>query len=261
MEWSKLKNIILIILLITDLFLLGLVGLREWNASRSNARAREDAVQVMQRNGIRIEESILAQDTTASVATFSREREGEAALLTPLLGEVTSTAIGGGQYLYTGEKGYAWLQSRGEFEVTLAQDSYPLSGERADHARQLLSLMGFEGTLLQEEGSPTDGSVTLLQLWQGRPVTNCTATVIYEGGQAVSLSGTRLSGTPVSAGEVQLSAVTGLLRFAETGPDCKEIYSMQPGYQLTASLSDPSALTPVWHFITDTGSYTLNILS
>lgn len=265
MEWPKLKNIILIILLITNGFLLALVGFRSWNAAQCEAQAREDALQVLLQNGIRMDAASLPRDQTLSVCTVTREQEKEAALLAPLLGEVSAADLGGGQYLYTGEKGAAKLRARGEFEIQLTAGAFPQEGELTEHAAALLSRMGFESLAVETEGDGVSGSVSFFQLWEGAPVPACKVTVAYAKGCAVSISGSRLSGTPLSAGKSELSAVTGLLRLLEQSDTpgwCREIRSMRAAYQLTASLSGPSVLSPVWYFELDGGRLgTLDLLT
>lgn len=262
MEWSKLKNIILIILLCTNLFLLCLVGLRAWNTASYQSAARTDAIQVLAKNGIEMDKEALPRDAALSTASVSRDREEEARLVAPLLGEVTEQALGGGQYLYHGEKGDAYFRSRGEFSVSLAEGAYPLNGDLAGHAAQTLALMGFEGQVLAAEGSGQDGSVTLVQRWEDTPVLSCTAQVTYSGGHLTAITGTRLTGTPTATGSAQLSAVTGLLRFLElfsdTGDVCNRVTLMQEGYLVSTGPSDPAAITPVWYFETDTGAYILD---
>ena len=265
MEWPKLKNIILIILAITNVFLLGLVGLREWNSAQYRREARENALQVLEQNGIRMDPAALPADQTLSVSTVTREREKEAGVLTPLLETVEEEAEGGGRYHYTGKKGEAWLLSRGEAVVYLDEGAYPVSGTMEEHAAKTLALMDFEGTAVSAEGMGGYDTVALLQLWNEVPVRTCRMEVTYFEGSLRAVTGTRLSGTPVSAGEVELSAVTGLLRFAEqlraAGGVCSEIYTMQAEYQLNTSLSEPYTLTPVWYFETDGGSYVLDVMS
>lgn len=265
MEWPKLKNIILIILAVTDLFLLSLVGLRSWSSSRYEAEARANALQVLEQNGIHMAEETLAEDIVLSVATVTREREKEAEVLVPLLETVGEDAEGGGRYRYTGKKGEAWFLSRGEVVVYLDEGAYPLSGTMEEHAEKTLALMGFEGTAISTGGMGGHDTVALLQLWNGVPVRTCQMEATYFEGDLRAITGTRLSGTPVSAGEVRLSAVTDLLHFLEqlraTGDVCSEIYTMQAEYQLNTSLSEPYTLTPVWYFETDGGSYVLDVMS
>lgn len=272
MEWSKLKNIILLILVVTNAFLLVLVGSRAWNAARYQANARADAIQVLSRSGITVDKDILPKDVVLPVGSVSRDREGEAQTLAPLLGEVTVQSPGGGRFLYTGSFGVADLRSRGEFSLALDREQFPMVGSYATHAQETAAKMSFRSrTILTrqlEEPNGTTGQtvevseVTLVQLWQETPILTCTAKAVYTEGQLLSLSGTRLTGEPQQVGSVELSVVTGLLRFLEqlsaTGDVCSAITSMTPAYQLTAGLSDPATLSPVWYIETDSGAYTLD---
>ena len=266
MEWPKLKNIIIVILLITNLFLLGLVGLQGWNSSNYQAQAREDALQVLEQNGIHMQAETLPQDRSLTVAAVSRDREAEGALMERLLGKRAEDGSEGGDPMYTGEKGETKLGNRGEFQISLKPGAYPVTGALADHALALLERMEMQAVVLSSEGDAEDGVVTLLQLWNGVPVRTCRITVRYAGAEKpVVIAGTRISGTPVTTGEVELSAVTGLLRFLEkfsdTGDVCNEILVMQAGYQMLTGLSDPATLTPIWYFVTDSGAYTLDVMA
>ena len=263
MEWPKLKNIILTILVVTDLFLLSLVGLRSWNSARYLEQARANALQVLEQNAIKMDPGALPEDRSLPVAVFTWEREKEETLLEPLLGEVEESAQGSGRYQYDGKKGTAWLLSRGEFVVDLKQGAYPESGELEEQAVKALALMGIESMVLSSREETGREKVTLLQLWNAVPVYTCQIEVTGFDGGLQTISGTRLNGTPASAGELEMSAVTGLLRFLEkfeeTGDVCTEILTMQAGYQLTTSVSGTSVLRPVWYFVTDTGAYALDL--
>ena len=52
MEWSKLKNIILILLLCVNAFLLVLAGIQESRSARYEEETRQAAVDVLEQNGI-----------------------------------------------------------------------------------------------------------------------------------------------------------------------------------------------------------------
>lgn len=265
MEWSKLKNIILLILLCTNLFLLCLVGLRAWNTASYESAARTDAIQVLARNGITMDKEALPKDAALSTATVSRDREGEAGLLAPLLGEVTEQALGGGQYRYTGTLGEAHFRSRGEFSLSLKAEAYPLSGSLADHAAATLALIGFDATAITVEGNGEEGRVLLVQHWADAPILSCMAEAVYSGGSLTAVTGTRLTGAPSVTGTAQLSSITGLLRFLElfsdTGDVCSRVTMMQAGYLVSTGPSDPATVTPVWYFETDTGAYVLDTIA
>ena len=64
MPWSKLKNIILMILLVTNLCLLVLVGGQELQNSRLKSRAREDTIQLIRGRGVQVEENLIPQSMT-----------------------------------------------------------------------------------------------------------------------------------------------------------------------------------------------------
>ena len=263
MEWPKLKNVILLILLITNLFLLALMGVRSWNASQYESAARSDTLEILARNGISMEETALPKDVLLSTASVSRDRAGEAEMLTELLGPVTEETLGGGQFTYTGALGQAQLRSRGEFSISLQPGSYPLSGKPEAHAADTLKKIGFEGTVLSSTSdSRGNAEVTFLQEWEGSPVLSCQVTVVYKNVDMVSISGTCLPGAPTAGSRVRLSAVNDVLHFLEqimaSGDVCTQITAMQAGYRLSAGPSDPLPLTPVWYFQTDSGSYILN---
>ncbi len=52
MRWTKIKNIIILLLVIVNLFLLGLVGARAWRTAENERQARERMLTVLEQNGI-----------------------------------------------------------------------------------------------------------------------------------------------------------------------------------------------------------------
>jgi len=52
MRWSKIKNIIILLLVIVNLFLLGLVGARAWRTAENSRLARARMVEVLSHSGI-----------------------------------------------------------------------------------------------------------------------------------------------------------------------------------------------------------------
>lgn len=263
MEWPKLKNVILLILLMANFFLLALMGVRTWNAAQYESAARSDTLEILARNGLFMEEAVLPKDAILSTASVSRDRANEASVLSELLGPVTETALGGGQFNYAGPLGQAQIRSRGEFSISLQPGAYPLSSEPEQHAAEILKKIGFEGEVLSSTpNSRGNAEVTLVQVWEGSPVLSCQVTVVYQNIDLISISGTRLPGPPTADSRVRLSAVNDVLHFLEqimaSGDVCTQITAMEAGYRLSSGPSDPLPLTPVWYFQTDSGSYILN---
>ena len=86
MPWSKLKNIILMILLVTNLCLLVLVGGQELQNSRLKSRAREDTIQLIRGRGVQVEENLIPQSMTLRPQTVQRDLDWEERTAAALLG-------------------------------------------------------------------------------------------------------------------------------------------------------------------------------
>lgn len=102
MEWSKLKNIILIMLAAVNLCLLFFVVQREWRDSANQRQNRQQAVDFLTDRGIQIHEGQLPDDQMVPrPQTVERDQEEESRLATQLLGEdVVVQARGAGVYRY-----------------------------------------------------------------------------------------------------------------------------------------------------------------
>lgn len=268
MEWSKLKNIILVILVTVNLFLLVLVVYREVRSSRYSESARENAVGVLARSGITVKEEILPRDGRLAPLSMERDKTQEAKAAAALLGNA-SESVQGGVTVYSGDKGTARFSRSGEFSAVLNAGACPMGEKTAqEHALATLALLNFDGEILSSEEDGDSTVVTVRQLWQGTPVYTCQAVLVYRQGALVSIreGGTRLTGAPVKSGDAEsLSAVTALLRFLEgitkLGDVCTSLTGMTPGYVFTAGFSDPITLHPVWYLTTDTGAYLLDAVT
>lgn len=267
MEWPKLKNIMLIILLLVNLFLLVLLCYREGRSAQYFERTRENAIEILARNGIAVEENVLPQDASLAPLSMERDKTAEAEAAAALLGPVTESGQGGAS-VYTGEKGTARFSRTGAFSATLWENAYPLTAGQTvqENALSVLAQMEIDAVVLSAETDGNKTVVTARQLWNGTPVFSCGITLVYENQTLVSIregKSTRLTGTPVRTDtEESQSAVTALMRFLEgindLGDVCTELTGMTAGYVFTAGVSDPITLKPIWYITTDTGSYYLN---
>ena len=86
MEWSKLKNIILLLLVSVNAFLLILVGVQESRAARYEEDTRQAAVRVLEQSGITFGPERVPQEAGLSPLTVTRDRESEAIVAQTLLG-------------------------------------------------------------------------------------------------------------------------------------------------------------------------------
>ena len=138
MEWRKLKNLIILILLVVNGFLLVLVAARSQEAAQYERSALEHTVQVLERGGIQVDLSALSPAVGLSPLSVDRDLEQEEKLARALLGEdVQGDRQGGGVYLYRSALGEVSLRSGGELTAELAPASRWETSRPEDHAAAL----------------------------------------------------------------------------------------------------------------------------
>lgn len=264
MEWPKLKNIILIILVATNLCLLAFVAQRELRASYTKRLARSEAIQFLADRSVTVAEDQIPDDMTLTRQTVERDLELEgisAALL--LGGEVQAEDRGGGVYRYFNDAGSIQFHSDGAFSAQFTPGAFPLGEDKRASCLDMLSRLGFEGALV-EEGPST---LTFRQLWGGVPLFNQQVTLALADGCLTAMTaGRRLVGTPVQdLSQSSISLVTALIDLLNginrLGDVCSRVDAIEEGYVAATSLSGPMTLTPVWRITTDTGFYQMDLMT
>lgn len=263
MEWRKVKNLILVILLLVNAFLLVLLAERRNDAAQYDRDALDQALEVLASNGIRADAGGLTPADGLSPFTADRDVEREEELAAALLGEpVRGENRGGGLYLYRGAAGEVSFRPGGELTASLQDAPRWHAGDAAGHAAALLDEIGLDGELTSLSPSGTGETVQFRQLWEGAPLFSCSLAFTYREGRLESISGTVLLTGP-AAGESggTLTLPTALLRFLDyvkdSGDVCSSILSMEAGYRSSQSFSS-TALTPVWLISSDTADYYLD---
>ena len=203
MEWSKLKNIIIIMLAAVNLFLLVLVVHRQWESRSSYESAREDALAVLwETSRIRLEREILPEELDLTPMSVTRDPELEETQAAALLGELTASPPEA--LRYGGAKGAAQFYVDGEFSAEFRTGAYPLAGaEPEEFAVDLLATIGFEAQVMSTEESGGETVVTLRQCWEGTPVFDRTAVLVFRRGA----SGQRIGERVCKAAEQPLHAL------------------------------------------------------
>lgn len=264
MPWSKLKNIILVILIVTNLFLLLLVGGQAIQGERVGVRAREDAIRFLRSRGVEVEDELVPQSIELLPRRVERDLAGEERTAAALLdGPVTAESRGGEVYRYFNEKGSVQFHSDGTFSAQLDPAAFPLGEDRAAGGLDLMERVGLMGSILEE----TEEELIFRQTWQGRPLFTQRVTLgCQDGGLASITAGRQLVGAPQEDPSRQtITVATALISFINgvnaLGDVCNRIDCIEEGYVTTASLSGPTMLTPVWRITTDTGAYQLDAVT
>lgn len=264
MPWSKLKNIILVILAVTNLALLVLVGGQAIQGSRLRTRAREDAIQFLRGRGVEVEDSLIPQSMDLPPHTVERDLAGEERAAAALLGApVTAESRGGEVYRYFNQKGSVQFHSDGTLSAQLQPGAFPLGEDRAAGCLELMERMGFQGEALSGEGD----ELTFRQSWKGTPLFTQQVTLVCQGHDLVAIAAGRLLSGRFQPDTTRktVTVATALINFyngvGALGDVCNRIDGIEPGYVAAASLSGPIVLTPVWRVTTDTGAYQLDTVT
>lgn len=265
MEWRRLKDLIILILLVVNGFLLVLVWSRRAESDQYERSALTQTIQVLERTGIRVDADALVPAGALAPMAVERDLEREARLARTLLSEkAEGENRGGGLYLYRGTLGRVSVRSGGELSADFEDGERWRTDRPEQHAAALLGELGLEGERTAVTQADGQTVVRFRQIWNGAPVFSCEVSFFYQDGRLAALRGTLIMGGAGAAepGRI-LTLPTALLRFSEavggTGDVCSEIRAMEPGWRgFAQSLSGGVRLTPVWLVSTDTAGYYLD---
>lgn len=259
MDRYRLKNCIILILVLMNLFLLG--SLITWEGSRhTNQRtAAEQLSSLFASDGIILAPDIISSESPPSSQTLIREDTLERQVASALLGnDLARSDQGGGIFTYSSARGAALFRSNGSFDAagTLASDgvAFCLSFCRD---------FGYAEPNFQLNES-NSGSVTVSRLYDNRSVFNGTITFSVTNGILTGVSGTLL---PEFSAEIPfdaqpLSAYAALTAFQQLRRETQAVVSvvsdMYLCYEFQSNAAVPMSLVPAWCIVTDTANYYVN---
>ena len=255
MEWSKLKNIILLLLVSVNAFLLILVGVQESRAARYEEDTRQAAVRVLEQSGITFGPERVPQEAGLSPLTVTRDRESEAIVAQTLLGDVSREGENDVRHRYSSVQGTAEFSMNGTFSVRFQPGAWAKEHERSyeDASQSCQERIDFQGTLISSESGERPGQtvLTYYQNWEGTPLFSCQVTLLWQDDTLLRME--------------TLSAATVLVRFlagvTEGGFVCSRIDEMNAGYLIVSGTTRPVELTPVWRITTDSGAYYVDAIT
>lgn len=259
MDRYRLKNVIILILLLVNGFLLGAMAYRSTAARAAQDRSEEQLVALFAADGIALDPGVIPDQEPPAGRVLTRDAALERSAAAGLLGGNLRRSEQGGVCSYSGTGGAALFRENGSFEAagTLAASG----GE--DFCRRFCREFRYQVTAveLDEEGS---GAITAFREYGGLTVANCAVTFVLERDAVISARGTLLPESSAEAAGSQdlLSAQAALTTFLamrrETGAVASSITEMSLCYELQSSTAAPMSLTPSWHIVTDTVGYYVN---
>lgn len=259
MQWDKVKNILLVVLLLVDGFLGFSIASRYWDAYVQQRDFGRDLAIVLQRDGVTYTATDVAPQGSIIALSVDRDRAAEEAFSRALLtGEVASEIGEGGDTRYTGENGTAAWKPDGTVSASFTTGEAPPDSVHAveTRARTLLESAGVSlrgGTLAADADART---ATLTATLAGRPVFDRTLTVTFAGDGRVAVEGRWTFGTPYAmTGEKErvYNVTDALLYFVRGEPGVSRIDGVELGYVTAAGVSGRIQLVPAWRVDTDRG--------
>jgi len=258
-----LKNIIIIILVLVNGFLLGSLAMRYTAENRSRLQTEEQLVSLFAADSITLSQDAISREATPSPLSFTRDTEREREAVAFFLGKALLLEDqGGGISTYRGDAGVATFHSNGSFTIkgTLASENPDTTCEKFCSA-----LSYGEPVFIQSSQDATTGTAAYLH--HKFPVFNCTVSFTVENGVLTAVSGTLLplEGSPRSENRELLTAPAALIAFQkmrrESGAACSAVTEMYPCYELQSTGSSALSLIPSWCVVTDVTNYYVNCVT
>lgn len=259
MDRYLLKNIIIIILVLVNGFLLGSLALRQTAALDSRHQVEEHLVALFAADEMSLPADVISRKTPPDPLILSRSIPHEQAVAHFFLGkDAVQEDQGGGTYTYTSSIGMARFRFDGSFDIVGS-----LATENAEELCQTFC----RKFSYSEPTFSSDDTGTAVRLYDHMPVFNCSVTFTLDQGELLTVSGTLLpeEGSASPENQEPLSAIAALTAFQkmcrENGAVVSAVTNLYLCYELQGSTASSLSLVPAWCVVTDTASYYVNCIT
>ncbi len=269
MDKSKIKNFMIILLSLVNVFLLFIVISSDIEEKNAATYRTEALVKVLSENGIALNTDIVLPDSIPSLLSLKRDLETEKHNISALIGSCSAEDMGGNSYYYHGEDGAAKFRGTGEFEISMNSGAIPTGKDPVTTAKAVLKKLNIEAgdiePLVTDDG--TNVTVTLCCSLDGTTIYNEKISFNFNSTYLWYISGTRPLDTKysVQSSENYPDSVTILMQFLEfvndTGAVCSEIKALKIEYYMSSAVSENCTLRPVWCVETNSGLYYIDAVS
>lgn len=262
MQWSRVKSILILILLLVDGFLIINIAGKYVSHSYRMAENAHNVMEILERRSITADFD-LPEAHTLPILQIDRSRADEDQFAIGLLGkELVRTEQPDGSTVYY-ESAYGELNWRdgGVVSGTLKPENYkkPVDDETAmDYAKAILQRAGISAALNWKGENFT---VTASFLTAGVPVFNRELTLVFRE-NAVELMGWWTFGMPyiTKSGNYVNFLATDALFYLISKNEIARIDGMQLGFLLSESGGGRVQMTPGWRVETDAGVFFVDSL-
>jgi len=265
MDSSKIKNIIIIILVFLNIVLL---SISIYDARQSNAIDKTElraAENILAKNGISVDDGVKLNKTAPRGCSVVRDGEQEQNNVCHLIGKGNTEDLGGNIRYYNSANGQASCRGTGEMDMLLEPGTVKSGKDVSKTALRTLEKLGLsgDGKLIDVIGDGNSYTVSVCCTWDNNTVYNAKMQFSFAGERLIMISGTRVFDVRTETSIVEpMNYTTAILRFIEiineNGYICSKITGFDAGYIMSVAVSGESVLTPVWRIETDTGVYYVN---
>ncbi len=261
MDRYRLKNIIILILVLVNLFLLGSLASRKTAETSARRRTVQELVDLFAAYDMTLDPEVISDETPPDSRLLTRDLALEERTAGFLLGQDLSSANqGGGIYTYASHKGAALFRSSGSFDAVGTLAAEDVEDFCQDFCREFF----FEDPVFTLDETGT-GTATAIRRCAGLPVYNCSVVFTLEEGRLVSVNGTLLPENYTSSSADMLSALAALTAFQNakqsSGAVASVVTGMELCYELQSTTTASMSLVPVWCVTTDTVNYYVNCVT
>ena len=273
MEWSRVKTILIVLLLIVNVFLFIAYAGSSLRESSDEDQIKEDVVSVLNKLGVEIDIRIIPNDSDIRFpARAERDLEAEAQAVGALLGRVSVDSSEGGKVEYNGERGSGSVRTGGYIEFELFHTDAIRDEAQAQRIAQGMARAlntEFYGQSVQVEREDGKYRVTGTLSLSGIPVYDCWMALEMQEDRGVKISGKMIPGKLTYLTDVKPRTISGLLLnlveyMEQLGTPCEKIEEIASGYKTEAMAGGDGGamnLIPVWRIRADGQDWFLNALT
>jgi len=263
MDRFKIKNFILIVLVLMNFFLLTIVVSNATETRKLRIQREESLRGIYLHNGISIDGDIKLNISPLPELNLVRNLSAEEEAVSSLIGKCEAQDLGGSIIYYEGTKGAARFRGTAEFELMFEPDEIYEGSSPAVTAADSVKRLGFKSisdrTVVTEDGA--DSTVSLALSYKGRPVFNGRVSCYFTNGSLSIVEGRAYFSQLKSKGKIDdlPDACTILMRFLEYVKaqelPCGSIDGLEVGYFAESAVVGECVMRPVWRVSTDLGEY------
>lgn len=251
MQSSRLKNIIILILLLANLALAAVVASRQVDRQDGLKQVRQQLVTLFSSENVELDENLISSQTPPPSRTLIRDTQQEEDLAAFLLGDnLRRSDQGGGIYLYGSDRGGVQFLDNGSFD---AAGSLSEGSSAREACRAFCKEFGYEDLTFSSDGT----SATAVQYCGGYPVVNCTVSFTIDADGLLTVTGTHLPDAYSESApeESPLSAAAALDAFLNVHQKSQtavsKITDVYLCFELQSTASSAMTLVPAWCIATD----------